>query len=384
MKVPLLDLKAQHAAIREQVLAAVAEVLDSQVCILGPKVEELEQRVAALSGCKYGVGVSSGTDAILAALMALEIGPGDEVIVPAFTFFATAGCVSRVGATPVFVDIDPRTYNMDPRLIEPAITPGTKAIIPVHLFGQVCDMDPILEVARRREIYVIEDAAQAISATYKGRKAGSIGTVGCLSFYPTKNLGGAGDGGMVVTNDADLYEKLAVMRNHGMKPKYYHRGVGGNFRLDPLQAAILLVKLPHLEGWSEGRRHHAAFYDQAFAGSPVGLPWISPESVSIFNQYVIRVDGRDELVAYLKANAIGTEIYYPVPLHLQECFLDLGYKQGDLPESEQAAGEVLALPVYPELNREQIEFVCRTVLDWGSKRAPTGQDGGSWPIFSTG
>lgn len=369
MKVPLLDLKAQHAAIRGEVLAAVTEVLDSQVCILGPKVEELERRVAALSGCKYGVGMSSGTDAILAALMALEIGAGDEVIVPAFTFFATAGCVARTGATPVFVDIDPQTYNIDPQRIESAVTPRTKAIIPVHLFGQMCEMDPIMEVARQNSLFVIEDAAQAISASYKGRKACSMGTVGCLSFYPTKNLGGTGDGGMVVTNDADLYEKLVVMRNHGMKPKYYHKVVGGNFRLDPLQAAVLLVKLPHLEAWSEARRRNAALYHEAFAGKPVGVPWISPETVTIFNQYVIRVDGRDELRRHLETSQIGTEIYYPRPLHLQECFTSLGYREGDLPESERAAREVLALPIYPELEQEQIEFVCRTILGWASKQS---------------
>jgi dTDP-4-amino-4,6-dideoxygalactose transaminase len=247
MRVPLLDLKAQYASIKEDVLAAVGEVLESQVCILGPKVAELEERVAALSGCLYGVGVSSGTDALLASLMALGIGPGDEVITTPFTFFATAGCIARVGATPVFVDIDARTYNIDPAKMEAAVTDRTKAIIPVHLFGQMCDMDPIMEIAVRRNLYVIEDAAQAISATYKGRKAGSIGNCGCFSFFPSKNLGAAGDGGMIVTNDADLYERLTVLRGHGSKPKYYHKLVGGNFRLDPLQAAILLVKLTHLD-----------------------------------------------------------------------------------------------------------------------------------------
>jgi dTDP-4-amino-4,6-dideoxygalactose transaminase len=370
MKVPLLDLKAQHSTIRNEILAAVAEVLDSQVCILGPRVVELEERVAALSGCKYGVGVSSGTDAILAALMAMEIGAGDEVIVPSFTFFATAGCVTRVGATPVFVDIDPRTYNIDPGRLERAITPKTKTIIPVHLFGQMCDMDAIMEIAQRHNLPVIEDAAQAISASYKGRKAGSIGTVGCLSFYPTKNLGGAGDGGMLVTNDAALYERLLVMRNHGMKPKYHHRVVGGNFRLDPLQAAILLVKLPHLDGWSEARRRNAAIYDEAFAGSAVETPWISPKAVSIYNQYVIRVSRRDDLVTHLQEKGVGTEIYYPVPLHLQECFANLGYKQCDLPESERAAREVLALPIYPELARGQIDLVCQIILDWNATAGP--------------
>ncbi len=369
MKVPLLDLKAQYAGIKDEVLAAVSEVLESQVCILGPRVEELEQRVASLSDCRFGVGVSSGTDALLAALMALEIGPGDEVITPSFTFFATGGCVARVGATPVFVDIDPRTYNIDPEQIDRAISPRTKAIIPVHLFGQMCDMDPIMEIAKRHQLYVIEDAAQAISSTYKGRKAGSIGTVGCLSFYPTKNLGGAGDGGMLVTNDADLNERLLVMRNHGSKPKYYHQVVGGNFRLDPLQAAILLVKLPHLDAWSEARRNNAAIYDQGFAGSAVEIPWISADTGSIYNQYVIRVQGRDELIAHLNAAQIGSEIYYPVPMHMQECFKGLGYSEGDLPESERAAREVLALPIYPELSRDQVVFVCRTILDWVARRS---------------
>jgi dTDP-4-amino-4,6-dideoxygalactose transaminase len=375
MKVPLLDLKAQYGSIRDEVLAAVSEVLESQMCILGPRVEELEQRVASLSDCRFGVGVSSGTDALLAALMALEIGAGDEVITPTFTFFATAGCVSRVGATPVFVDIDTRTYNIDPEKIERAITPRTKAIIPVHLFGQMCDMDPILEIARRHNLYVIEDAAQAISAQYKGLKAGSIGHVGCFSFYPTKNLGGAGDGGMLVTNDADLHERLLVMRNHGAKPKYYHKAIGGNFRLDPIQAAILLVKLPHLEAWSEGRRRNAAIYDKAFAGGPIGIPWINSDTVSIYNQYVIRVHGRDELIVHLQGQQIGTEIYYPVPLHLQECFRNLGYKEGDLPESERAAREVVALPVYPELFEEQVRFVCNSILDWAAKRPAPAHEG---------
>jgi dTDP-4-amino-4,6-dideoxygalactose transaminase len=371
MKVPLLDLKAQYAGIKDEVLSAVSEVLDSQVCILGPKVAELERQVAALSDCKFGVGVSSGTDALLAALMALEIGAGDEVITTSFTFFATAGCVSRTGATAVFVDIDPRTYNIDPQQIERAITPRTKAIIPVHLFGQMCDMDPVMEIARRHKLYVIEDAAQAISSTYKGRKAGSIGHVGCFSFFPSKNLGGAGDGGMLVTNDAVLHDRLLVMRSHGSKPKYYHKVIGGNFRLDPLQAAVLLVKLPHLDAWSYGRRGNASIYDQEFASSPIGTPWVSPDAISIYNQYVIRVPERDELMAHLNANQIGCEIYYPVPMHLQECFSNLGYKKGNLPEAERAAGEVLALPVYPELSREQIRFVSQTILVWVSSRSGT-------------
>jgi dTDP-4-amino-4,6-dideoxygalactose transaminase len=367
MKVPLLDLKAQYAGIKTEVLAAVGEVLESQICIQGPKVAELEQQIAQLSDCRFGVGVSSGTDALLAVMMALGIGPGHEVITTPFTFFATAGCVSRTSARPVFVDIDRRTFNIDPEQIERAITPRTKAIIPVHLFGQVCDMDPIMEIAGKHGLTVIEDAAQAISATYKGRKAGSIGPVGCFSFFPSKNLGGAGDGGMIVTNDADLYDRLIVMRAHGSKPKYYHKVVGGNFRLDPIQAAVLLVKLPHLNGWSEARRRNAETYNRIFAGSPITTPWIQPDMLSIYNQYVIRIPKRDELMKYLKEAQIGTEIYYPVPMHLQECFRDLGYRDGDFPESERAAREVLALPIYPELSQEQIEYVGNTVLRWAAE-----------------
>jgi dTDP-4-amino-4,6-dideoxygalactose transaminase len=362
MKVPLLDLEAQYVTIKEEVLAAVSEVLDSQVCILGPKVAELEQRVAALSGCQFGVGVSSGTDALLASLMALGVGPGDEVITTPFTFFATAGCIARTGALPVFVDIDPRTYNLEPSKLESAITDRTKAIIPVHLYGQMCDMDPIMEIASRHNLYVIEDAAQAISATYKGRRAGSIGTVGCFSFFPSKNLGGAGDGGMIVTNDPALHERLVIMRAHGSKPKYFHKFVGGNFRLDALQAAILLVKLPHLESWSEARRHNAALYDKAFADSCVQTPRISPDCVSIFNQYVIRVPDRDALLQALKREAIGAEIYYPVAMHKQECFVGKCRVIGELLESERAAESVMALPVYPELAHEQLDFVANTVL----------------------
>ena len=364
MNVPLLDLKAQYAQIKEEVLAAVGEVLDSQICILGPKVAELEEKIGALSGCRYGIGVSSGTDALLACLMAMNIGPGDEVITTPFTFFATAGCVSRTGAKPVFVDIDPKSYNIDVAKIEAAITPRTRAIIPVHLFGQMAEMAPIMEVAGRHKLLVIEDAAQAISATYKGRKAGSIGHVGCFSFFPSKNLGAAGDGGMIVTNSAELHDELLAMRNHGMNPKYYHHLIGGNFRLDAIQAAVLLVKLPYLDSWSQGRRNHAESYNRIFASSPVLTPWIHPDMVSIYNQYVIRVPRRNELVNHLKSLQIGHEIYYPVPLHLQECFSDLGYKRGDLPESERAADEVLALPVYPELSQHQIELVGDTILRW--------------------
>ena len=366
MKVPLLDLKLQYATIRNDVLTAIAEVLDSQVCIGGPKVAELEQKVAEISDCKFSVGVTSGTDALLASLMALNIGPGDEVITTSFTFFATAGSISRTGALPVFVDIDPRTYNLDPSKIEAAITSRTKAIIPVHLYGQMCDMDPIMEVAAKHNLYVIEDAAQSITATYKGRKAGSIGTVGCFSFFPSKNLGGAGDGGMIVTNDPALHERLVAMRSHGSQTKYYNKFVGGNFRLDPLQAAILLVKLPHLGDWSEARRRNAAYYNRAFASSSVQTPWINPDCVSIFNQYTIRVSNRDSLVQALKQEGIGAEIYYPLAMHEQECFAGKCRVAGSLHESETASHSVLSLPVYPELTQDQLDCVADFVLRFTS------------------
>jgi dTDP-4-amino-4,6-dideoxygalactose transaminase len=362
MEVPLLDLKAQYATIKEQVLAGIAEVLASQVCIGGPKVQELEQKIAALSDCKFAVGVSSGTDAILNCLMSLNIGPGDEVVTTPFTFFATVGCIARVGATPVLVDIDPRTYNIDPNQVEVAVTRRTRAIIPVHLFGQMADMEPIMGVARRYKLDVIEDAAQSITSTYKGRKAGSIGKAGCFSFFPSKNLGGIGDGGMVVTNDGALYQRLMLMRNHGAEPKYYHKFIGANFRLDPIQAVALLVKLPHLDDWSEARRRNAAYYNERFAGTVVQTPYISPDCQTIYNQYCIRVPRRDEVVAHLKVNKIGCEIYYPVPLHLQECFTYLGYSKGDFPEAEKAAAEIMALPIYPELTREMQDAVVNAIL----------------------
>jgi dTDP-4-amino-4,6-dideoxygalactose transaminase len=362
MKVPLLDLKAQYATIKEEILSAVSEVLESQQCIGGPKVAELEKKIAEISDCKFAVGASSGTDAILNSLMSLDIGPGDEVITTPFTFFATVGCICRTGAKPVFVDIDPKTFNINAGLIEAAVTEKTKAIMPVHLFGQMADMDTIMETAGRHNLHVIEDAAQSITSTYKGRKAGSIGTVGCFSFFPSKNLGGIGDGGMVVTNDEGLYNRLLVMRNHGSKPKYYHKYVGGNFRLDPIQAAALLVKLPYLGGWSEARRRNAAYYDEKFAGTVVQTPYINPDCVTIFNQYVIRVPRRSELMAHLKEKNIGTEVYYPVPMHLQECFRYLGYAEGDFPETEKTCKEVLALPIYPELTDEMKDCVVEAVV----------------------
>lgn len=367
MNVPMLDLKAQHQAIKSEVEAAIIEVLESQAFILGPKVKECEAAIARYCSCSHAVGVSSGTDALLIALMAEGIGAGDEVITTPYTFFATAGSVSRTGATPVFVDIDPITYNINPGLIEEKITPKTKAIIPVHLYGQTAEMDPIMAVARKHGLVVIEDAAQAIGSEYNGRRAGSIGDYGCFSFFPSKNLGCAGDGGMVTTNDPARAEKLIVMRAHGSKPKYYHRVIGGNFRFDSIQAAVVNVKLPRLDSWTAGRQANARRYEKLFAqaglAATVSLPVIV-HSRHIFNQYVIRAPRRDELMEHLQKNNIGCAIYYPVPLHLQECFAHLGYHEGDLPESEKAARETVAIPVYPELTDEQAGYVVRCIADF--------------------
>ncbi len=364
MQVPLLDLKAQFEPIEGEIRQAIDAVLASQRFILGPEVTGLEEEVAAYSGCAHGIGVSSGSDALLCALMALKIGPGDEVITSTFSFFATAGCIVRLGAKPVFVDIEPDTFNIDPKHVASALTDRTKAILPVHLFGQCADMDPILTLAEARGIAVVEDAAQAVGATYRTRPAGSLGTLGCLSFFPSKNLGAFGDGGMIVTNDAALAEACRVLRVHGGKPKYYYRMIGGNFRLDALQAAILRVKLRHLDAWSEARRRNAARYDALFADSAVGVPLVRPENVSIYNQYVIRVPRRDELKTALTEAGIGTEIYYPLSLHMQDCFAYLGYKAGDLPVSEKAAAEVLAIPIYPELTEPMQQYVAERILSF--------------------
>lgn len=364
--VPLLDLKAQYVTIQDEVRAAIDRVLESQHFILGPEVEALEQEVAAYSHCKYGIGVSSGTDALLVALMALDIQPGDEVITTPYTFFATAGCIARLGAKPVFVDIDPLTYNIDTTKIEAAITAQTRAIMPVHLFGQMADMDPIMEMAKRHQLAVIEDAAQAIGAEYKGRRAGSIGDMGCFSFFPSKNLGGVGDGGMVVTNDAALAEKLKLLRGHGAKPKYYHKVIGGNFRLDAIQAAVLRVKLKYLDEWTAGRQRNAAIYRRLFhemgAVAQVVLPTELPTCSHIYNQFVLRVAQRDALMKHLHEQKIGSEIYYPVPMHLQECFSDLGYHKGDFPFSESAALETFAVPVYPELSIEMCAMSVAAII----------------------
>jgi len=374
MKVPLLDLKAQYATIREEVRSAIDAVCESQHFILGPAVEQLEKAVAAYSGVAHGVGMSSGSDALLAALMCLEIAPGDEVITTPYSFFATAGAIARLGAKPVFVDIEPRSFNIDPDRIEAAITPRTRAILPVHLFGQAADMSPILEVAGRHGLPVVEDAAQAIGTEYKGRRIGSLGLMGCFSFFPSKNLGGFGDGGMVVTNDASVAERLKVLRSHGSKPKYYHRVIGGNFRLDAIQAAILSVKLKYLDGWTARRQENAALYDRLLdernlvaSGhiSPPPALWKSSGDAHhhIYNQYAIRVADRDRLQAFLSSKGVGTEVYYPVPLHLQQCFAPLGHAQGAFPNAERAAVESLALPIYPELTPEQIAHVVDAIAE---------------------
>ncbi len=375
MKIPLLDLKAQYASIKTEVATAINEVLESQYFILGPKVAELEEKVAAYSSSRYAVGVSSGSDALLVSLMALDIRPTDEVITTPFSFFSTAGVISRLNATPVFVDIDPVTYNIDPAKIEAAITEKTRAIIPVHLYGQSANMDPILKIARKHDLAVVEDAAQSIGAQYQGRSAGTMGDLGIFSFFPSKNLGGIGDGGMVVTNDQSLYEKLKILRVHGSKPKYFHKTVGGNFRLDAIQAAVLLVKLNHLDSWSEKRRQNAYFYDKNFKSAglfekaeiktpvPVYKDW-DDKNYHIYNQYTLRVSSRDKLRQFLKENDIGAEIYYPLPLHLQECFADLGYKQGDLPEAEKASHQVISIPIYPELTTSQQEYIIQKILEF--------------------
>ena len=379
MKVPLLDLRAQYATLKEEIMAATQEVYESQQFILGPKVKELEDKVAAYCGCSYAVGVSSGTDALLIALMTAGIGAGDLVVTTPFTFFATVGSITRVGAAPLFVDIDPTTYNLDASKLAAVMDQlgaaersKVKAIMPVHLFGQCADMEPILETAKKYRLVVIEDAAQAIGAeiAFKGgdvRRAGSMGEYGCFSFFPSKNLGAFGDGGMVTTNSKDLYDRLVIMRGHGAKPKYYHRVIGGNFRLDALQAAILIVKLKVLDQWTAGRQQNAKTYRELFKNaelSEVTLP-VEKEKRHIYNQFVIRLKGRrDELREFLNAEGIGTEVYYPVALHMQECFKYLGHRPEDFPESMGAAGTTLALPIYPELKREQLELVVQKIKEF--------------------
>jgi dTDP-4-amino-4,6-dideoxygalactose transaminase len=390
MQVPLLDLKPQYRALKAEIDAAIERVCDAQAFILGPGVRELESAVAAYSGCTHGIGMSSGTDALLAALMALDIGPGDAVITSPYTFFATAGTIARAGARSLFVDIDPATFNLSPtaverllredcerrdgRLVHRATGTVVRALMPVHLYGQMAEMTPLMALAREFGLRVIEDAAQAIGAADGDkRRACSIGDIGCLSFFPTKNLGAFGDAGMCVTNDAALAAKLAMVRVHGMEPKYYHQLVGGNFRLDEIQAVVLSIKLKHLDAWTLGRQENACFYFEAFerAGlkGTVTLPAALPGVRHIYNQFVVRFPQRDALKKYLGECGVGSEIYYPVPLHQQQCFAPLGYATGDFPESERAAAETLALPIFPELSRDQLQYVVDCIAHFYAHRA---------------
>jgi len=385
MQVPLLDLKGQYAPLRTEIEAAIREVCDAQRFVLGPRVAELEADVARYSQTKHGLGLSSGTDALLLALMALDIGPGDEVITTPFTFFATAGVVARLGARPFFCDIDAATFNLDPAAVRAAIaercelkgdrlvnraTGGVvRAVLPVHLYGQMADVDAFNDIARRYRLAVIEDAAQAIGAALAdGRRAGSVGDVGCLSFFPTKNLGAFGDAGMNVTNDDALQERMRILRVHGGEPKYYHSFIGGNFRLDELQAAVLVIKLKHLDDWTRARQANAARYDELFRAADLGdavqVPARVPGLRHIFNQYVLRVRRRDELRVHLSQNGVGTEIYYPVPLHAQKCFAYLEHDPADFPQAQRAAAEVLALPIYPELTGAQLEYVVQQIASF--------------------
>ncbi len=362
MRIPILDLKAQYATIRDEVTQAIGKVCESQAFALGPAVAEFEKNVAAYCNSKHAIGVSSGTDALLVSLMALGVKPGEEVITTPFSFFATAGCVVRLGARPVFVDVEPDSGNIDPAGIEEKITEKTRAIIPVHLFGQIAPMKAITEIASRYNLAVVEDAAQAIGASRDGIMAGNFGDCGCFSFYPTKNLGGFGDGGLVTTNTDSLADYIRTLRDHGQKPRYFYKVIGGNFRLDGIQGAVLNVKLKYLDDWNEKRRQNAALYDSLFAGSLVRTPVIDTGNVSIYHQYTITVPERDELQKYLADNDIGSAVFYPKPLHLQDCFTEFGYKQGDMPVAEKLCNEVLSLPVYPELSQEEIESVAGMIL----------------------
>ncbi len=363
--VPLLDLQAQYRPLRDELLAAVTRVCDSQRCILGDEVVALERELADYLGVAHAVGMSSGTDALLAALMALGVGPGDEVVTPTFSFFASAGAVSRLGATPVFVDIDPRTFNVDVAAVARALSPRTKAIMPVHLYGQAADMAAVVALSQERGVPVVEDAAQAIGAREGGRAVGGLGHVGCFSFYPTKNLGAFGDGGLVTTMDGALADRLRLLRDHGQQPKYHHAIIGGNFRLDAIQAAVLRVKLPHLQAWTEARRRNAARYRALFADAglleAVTLPYERPDGYHVYNQFVVQVPRRNELRAFLTARGIGTEIYYPVPFHRQACFAHLPSSVGPFPHADAAATRVLALPIYGELHDDQLQQVVQAI-----------------------
>lgn len=367
MKIQMLDLSEQYQSMKEEILQKLDEVMSSSRFILGDNVKKLESDIAKYSNVKHGVGVGNGSDAILIALQAAGVGEGDEVITTPFTFFATAGSIARVGAKPVFVDIDPVTFNIDPAKIEAAITPRTKAIIPVHLYGQMADMDPIVEIAQKYSLAIIEDAAQAIGAKYKGKTVGEMGTAAAYSFFPTKNLGAYGDGGMIVTNDDDIAEKCRIIRVHGSKPKYYHRVLGYNSRLDEIQAAILNVKFPHLNTWTEARRKRAAYYTERLNEKLSGViqtPVEKEGNYHVFHQYTLRVPQRDELQQYLNEQGIATMIYYPLPLHIQPVFNHLGYKEGDFPEVEKASKEALSLPMYPELKQEDQDYVIEKIVEF--------------------
>lgn len=381
--ISLINLPAQYATIRDEVRRAVDRVFETQHFVLSSEVKALEEEIAQYCQTKHAIGCASGSDALLLALMALNVGPGDEVVTTPFTFFATASAITRLGARPVFVDIDERTFNVNPELVGKAITARTKAILPVHMYGQCADMDPLLEISRRSGVPIIEDTAQAIGGEDRGRRAGSMGAMGCLSFYPSKNLGGAGDGGMLVTNDADLAERLQMLHVHGENQKYHHQAVGINSRLDALQAVVLRIKLPHLDDWIQRRQSLAERYGALFAKAglqeQIEVPFVRPEGRHVFHLFVVRLRGgqRDELRAHLHANRIGADVYYPVPLHLQECFAYLGYEKGDMPQSEQVANETLALPIYPELTDEQQDYIVDTLASGWRKLASSGAGSGN-------
>ena len=368
MNVPLLDLKAQYRVIKSEVMAAIEAVCDEQGFVLGPRLTAFEEATAQYIGSRYAIGCASGSDALLLSLMAMGVKAGDEVITIPFTFFATAGAVSRLGAKPVFVDIQPDTFNIDPALIERAITPRTKAIIPVHLFGQCADMAAINEIAKRKKLYVIEDACQAIGASQGNKRAGVLGDTGCFSFFPSKNLGGFGDGGLITTNDKALADSMAMLRVHGSQVRYLHEAIGFNSRLDALQAAVLQVKLKYLDQWTEGRRRNAERYRQLFAqtkhAARVTLPPTAPDNFHVYNQFTVRAPKRDELRTFLKEKGVGTEVYYPLPMHLQNCYRDLGHQKGSFPLSERAAEEVMSLPIYPELTEAQQSYVVEMIAEF--------------------
>jgi dTDP-4-amino-4,6-dideoxygalactose transaminase len=364
MKIPMLDLSEQYQNLKPEILSAIEDVMASSHFILGHNVKDLEKSVAEYSNVKHGIGVANGSDAIHIALMGCGVGAGDEVIVPSFTFFATAGAVARAGATPVFVDIDPKTFNIDPKKVEAAVTSKTKAMIPVHLYGQMADMDALVEIAQKHNLFIIEDAAQSIGSKYKGKSVGELGTAATYSFFPTKNLGAYGDGGMIVTNQEEIAEKMSVIRVHGSKPKYYHHVLGYNSRLDEMQAAILNVKFPHIDEWNKKRRENAEYYTKLLKdalGEEVVTPYVEEHNYHIFHQYTLRVQKRDELQAFLNENGVQTMVYYPKPLHLQPVFMELGFQEGDLPETEKACKEALSLPMFPELKKEQQEYVVEMI-----------------------